>query len=95
MCIRDSRTALELGVLIGGVAGGGNFGPATVILALTIGSIIRIWSLALVDHREGRAQRLASQSETTDEVGSPHRWSTGATDVEVGQEEDAAQIPVF
>lgn len=100
------RTALELGVLIGGVAGGGNFGPATVVLALSIGSIIRIWSLALVDHREGRSQRLAAKasgvgesdgadSRTGAETDRAQRWSTGATDVEVAQEEDASQIAVF
>jgi len=61
------RTAMELGVLVGGVAGGGDFGLATIAFAMTIGPIMRTWTTALNDHREGRTMRL-TRTEVSNEA---------------------------
>lgn len=53
------RTALEVGLLSLGIVLGGDFGPATVVFALTIGPMLRLGGQALADHRTGREHRLA------------------------------------
>ncbi len=55
-----TRTGLDLGVLVGGVALGGAFGPATVFFALVMGFVLRFISQAFSDHQAGRAQRLSN-----------------------------------
>ena len=52
------RTGLEVGLLSLGIALGGDFGPATVLFALTIGPMLRAGAQALADHRSGRNARL-------------------------------------
>lgn len=76
------RTALEMSVLIGGVLGGGDFGIATVVFALTIGGTMRLWSTALNDHREGRAFRRA-RAEIDQLEQARARGAARASDVEV------------
>ncbi len=80
------RTALEVGVLIGGVAGGGDFGLATVLFAVVIGSVIRIWATALNDHREGRAFRRARAEIAADQANadSASTDATGSTELAEG-----------
>ena len=51
------RTSLEVGVLVAGLALGGSFGPATIVLALTIGPLLGIAGEALEDHSRGRVMR--------------------------------------
>lgn len=51
------RTCLEIGILAAGVIGGGKFGLATVIAALTVGPVIRRVLAILEDHRLGRRIR--------------------------------------
>jgi uncharacterized membrane protein YczE len=53
------RTGLEVGLLSLGIVLGGDFGPATVVFALTIGPMLRLGAQVLADHRTGRAHRLA------------------------------------
>lgn len=53
-----TRTALEVGVLCLGVVGGGSFGPATVVIALTVGPVLRRWNQVVTDHSAGRQARL-------------------------------------
>jgi len=54
------RTGLEVGLLGTGIALGGEFGPATVVFALSIGPMLRLGAQALADHRTGREQRIGS-----------------------------------
>lgn len=54
---RRVRTSLEVGVLASGVMLGGQFGPATVVVALTIGPLLQIASQMLADHALGRSVR--------------------------------------
>lgn len=54
------RTALEVGALTLGVALGGSIGPATVIVALSVGPMLGLVGQALEDHRDGRQLRLAA-----------------------------------
>ncbi len=54
---RRVRTSLEVGVLTSGVALGGQFGPATVVVALTIGPMLQCAGQMLSDHSLGRSVR--------------------------------------
>jgi len=55
------RTSLEVGVLTLGLALGGSFGPATVVIALGVGPLLSLMSQGLVDHARGRhARRVPS-----------------------------------
>lgn len=51
------RTSLEVGVLVAGLVLGGSFGPATIVLALTIGPLLGVAGVALEDHSRGRTMR--------------------------------------
>ncbi len=53
------RTALEVSMLSTGIVLGGDFGPATVVFALSIGPMLRLGAQALADHRAGREHRLS------------------------------------
>lgn len=55
------RTALELSVVAGGVALGGDIGPATAVFVLAISPTLRAMQLALSDHRNGRHLRILSE----------------------------------
>jgi len=52
------RNVLEVGLFAAGTAFGGDFGVATVVYALVIGSVMRAMGQALDDHRRGRRERL-------------------------------------
>jgi len=54
---RSVRTALEVGVLVLGIALRGTFGPATIVVALGIGPLLGVTSQALADHSRGRLVR--------------------------------------
>lgn len=54
------RTVLEVLVLVLGLAGGGEFGPGTVMFAVLIGPVLQRMIQALADHRTGREVRLAT-----------------------------------
>ena len=60
-----TRTTLEVGVVAAGVLGGGIFGPATLLFALSTGVALRVILQALTDHRSGRESRLVPDA--------PHR----------------------
>lgn len=59
---RVVRTSLEVGVLSFGIALGGSFGPATLIIALGIGPVLGLMGQALEDHSRGRTHRLVHDS---------------------------------
>jgi len=59
---RVVRTSLEVGVLALGIAMGGSFGPATILIALGIGPVLGVMGQALDDHSHGRMQRLLLDS---------------------------------
>ena len=59
---RVVRTSLEVGVLVLGIALGGSFGPATVLIAVGIGPVLGLMGQALEDHSYGRTQRLVQAS---------------------------------
>ncbi len=54
------RTFLELSILAGGIALGGDFGVATIGFAALVGPTMRAFNQAFSDHRNGRALRRAS-----------------------------------
>lgn len=54
------RSALEIGLLVAGVALGGDAGFGTVFFALLVGPAMRAAQIALQDHRSGRHARLNS-----------------------------------
>ena len=54
---RTVRTSLEVAVLVIGIALGGSFGPATIVIALGIGPALGVMGQALEDHSHGRMQR--------------------------------------
>ena len=56
------RTSLEVGLLGLGIALGGSFGPATLVIALGIGPMLGVAGQALADHSHGRAHRLIEDS---------------------------------
>ena len=53
------RRGIEIAIVVTGVALGGDLGPATVFFILTMSPILKLGQQALVDHRSGRAARLA------------------------------------
>lgn len=59
------RTGLEVGLLLLGIALGGSFGPATIVIALAIGPVLGVIGQALADHSNGRARRLVPIESTT------------------------------
>lgn len=59
---RNVRTALEVGVLVLGIALGGSFGPATVVIALGVGPMLGLMATALDDHAQGRRMRQLNAS---------------------------------
>lgn len=59
---RNVRTALEVGVLVLGIVLGGSFGPATILIAMSIGPILGLTATALDDHARGRHARLLADS---------------------------------
>jgi uncharacterized membrane protein YczE len=61
------RTGLEIAVLVAGVAVGGSFGVATVVIAVGVGPLLAVTMQALSDHRAGRDARLASLSYVLDQ----------------------------
>ncbi|MEM7095943.1 MAG: hypothetical protein AAF567_23265 [Actinomycetota bacterium] len=70
---RVVRTSLEVAVLTLGIALGGSFGLATVVIALTIGPLLGLTMQVLADHSRGR---LLRQLENAPE--SRHPSTTGA-----------------
>lgn len=52
------RSALEIGLLVAGVALGGDAGVGTVFYAVFVGPSMRATQVALDDHRRGRIARL-------------------------------------
>jgi len=58
---RSVRTSLEVGVLLLGIAFGGNFGPATLVIALGIGPVLGVMAQALDDHSRGRIIRQINE----------------------------------
>lgn len=52
------RRATELGIVMAGVALGGDLGFATIFYVLTMSPTLKMGQQALKDHRSGRAQRL-------------------------------------
>lgn len=67
--IAVARTCLEIGVLTAGVIGGGKFGLATVIAAVTIGPMLRRVLAIVDDHRLGRRMRLLDTHFATERAG--------------------------
>jgi len=63
-----TRTALDGGVLVAGLALGGAFGIGTVVYAALMGLVLQAVGQVFADHRAGRRQRLAERREL---VGSP------------------------
>jgi uncharacterized membrane protein YczE len=55
------RTALEMSVIVAGVALGGDIGPATAVYVVAMSPTIRSLQMALSDHRNGRHLRLLSE----------------------------------
>lgn len=55
-----ARYVLDIGVLLVGLLAGGSFGIATVFYAASMGATLTVINQALVDHRAGRAARLAA-----------------------------------
>lgn len=53
------RSSLEIGVVVAGVALGGDAGFATLAFAVSVGPVMSAAQQALLDHRAGRAARLA------------------------------------
>ncbi len=53
------RRGIEIAIVVGGVALGGDLGPATVFFVLTMSPMLRLGQQALADHRAGRSARLA------------------------------------
>ncbi len=53
------RTSLEVGIVIAGVALGGDAGFATLAFAVAVGPTMKWSQQALLDHRAGRTARLA------------------------------------
>lgn len=62
---RMVRTTLEVSVLTLGIALGGSFGPATLVIALGIGPLLGVMGQALSDHSMGRTTRLLASSPET------------------------------
>ncbi|MEM7338281.1 MAG: hypothetical protein AAF467_06525 [Actinomycetota bacterium] len=60
-----ARYALEIGIVVAGVALGGDLGPATIFFVLTMSPALKFGQQALRDHREGRALRLAAPPPAT------------------------------
>lgn len=60
------RTSLEVSMLSLGIALGGSFGPATIVIALGIGPVLGLLGQALVDHSHGRARRLVGADPALD-----------------------------
>ena len=56
------RQVIELLIVAGGVALGGDIGVATVFYVLTMSPTLKAGRQALADHRDGRARRLAGVS---------------------------------
>lgn len=52
------RRGIEIGIVLTGVALGGDLGPATVFFVLTMSPMLKVGQQALADHRRGRAERL-------------------------------------
>jgi len=63
-----TRSALDTGVLIIGVAIGGAFGAGTIIYAALMGLVLQAVSQAFADHQAGRRQRLAERSVLVDQA---------------------------
>ncbi len=57
-----TRSALDIGVLVIGVAIGVAFGIGTIIYAALMGLVLQAVSQVFADHRSGRNQRLAERS---------------------------------
>ncbi len=64
------RSSLEVGVVVAGVALGGDAGFATLAFAISVGPVMSAAQQALLDHRAGRAARLA-QTGSSPEVSEP------------------------
>jgi len=62
---RTVRTSLEVTVLMIGIALGGSFGPATVVIALCMGPLLAMFGQALSDHSKGRMTRLLESAPET------------------------------
>lgn len=56
------RQAIEILIVVGGVALGGDLGVATVFFVLTMSPTLKAGQQALADHRAGRARRLETVS---------------------------------
>lgn len=52
------RRGIEVGIVVVGVALGGDIGPATIFFVVTMSPILKLGQQALEDHRRGRADRL-------------------------------------
>ncbi len=52
------RRGLEIGIVLLGLALGGDLGPATIVFVLTMSPILKLGQQALADHRRGRSERL-------------------------------------
>lgn len=70
---RRVRTVMELTILVLGIMLGGSFGPATIIVALSIGPLLGVMGQALNDHSVGRAARLGTGSPETRHPSAPAR----------------------
>lgn len=56
------RRNIEVSIVIGGFALGGDLGPATFFAVLTMSPLLRVSHQALDDHRAGRSQRVTTPS---------------------------------
>lgn len=65
-----ARYAIEISIVVAGVALGGDLGPATVFFVLTMSPALKLGQQALRDHHEGRANRLAAATAPQGDIAS-------------------------